>query len=89
MFWLLVWLPIVWYAIIPPILFYGNEGSLIQYGPDQWIHLGHVATEPEQPAAYTNQHQYHLYYTPVRIFGYKYWQYSANDSKNSSKKDNR
>lgn len=30
-----------------------NNGHYIplQFGPDQWIHLGHVAAQPKQPAA--------------------------------------
>lgn len=42
--------PVVWLSIIAsPILLYGDKSTLIQYWPDQRIHLWHVATEPEHP----------------------------------------
>ena len=37
-----------------PILLHSDESSLIQDRSDQWIHLGHVASKPEQPTTNSN-----------------------------------
>ena len=37
-----------------PILLHSDKSSLIQDRSDQWVHLGHVASKPEQPTTNSN-----------------------------------
>ena len=43
-----------------PLSLHGEERLGLEDGADQGIHLAHVATQPEQPAARARQHQDHL-----------------------------
>lgn len=72
-----------------PILLYSNKSTLIQHRSNQRVHLWHVASEPKQPAADTNQHQNNLKHAFVWTFWYEPRQNSANNSKDSSENNKR
>ena len=43
-----------------PLPLHGEERFGLEDGADQGVHLAHVATQPEQPAARARQHQDNL-----------------------------
>ena len=43
-----------------PMHFHGIERLRLQDGANERVHLGHVAAEPEQPAAGPSDHKHHL-----------------------------
>ena len=43
-----------------PLSLHGEERLGFEDWTDQGVHLAHVATQPEQPAARARQHQDHL-----------------------------
>ena len=45
---------------VAPVVVHGGHGVSVQDGPDQGVHLGHVAAQPEQPAAGARQDQTNL-----------------------------
>ena len=44
----------------PPVGLHGEPGLGVQLRPQQGVHLGHVAAQPEQPAAGSRQTQTYL-----------------------------
>ena len=51
---------------IPPVMLHDGEIVLVNDGSDEGVHLGHVAAEPEEPAAGSCQGKVHLNHPFVR-----------------------
>lgn len=72
---------------ITPFACHNQDRVLVQFGANQWVHLGHVAAEPEQPASGRGQYQNALDNSSVGAFGSNDWQSDANHAKNRGKND--
>jgi hypothetical protein len=63
----------LWSTQPPPLLcpvpldLHGIESFRLQDWSDKRIHLGHVAAQPEQPAAGPRDHQDHLHKKSLKI----------------------
>lgn len=71
----------IWERVAPLTCHY-QDGVLMQFGSDKWIHLSHVAAEPEQPAGGRSQYQDALHDSSVGSLRGNDWQNDANHAEN-------
>lgn len=74
---------------IAPFTGHDQDGVLMQFGADKWIHLGHVAAEPEQPAGGRGQDQDALHDSSVRSLRGDDGQNDANHAENRREDNDR
>lgn len=72
---------------IAPFTCHDQDSVLVKFRSDKWIHLGHVAAEPEQPAGGRGQYQDALHDSSVGALRGDDWQNDANHAENRREDD--
>lgn len=73
---------------IAPFTCHNQDSVLMKFGSDKWIHLGHVAAEPEQPAGGRGQYKDALHDSSVGSLRSDDWQNDANHAENRRENNN-
>lgn len=74
---------------IAPFTGHNQDGVLMKFRSDKWIHLGHVAAEPEQPAGGRGQYQDALHDSSVGSLRSDDGQNDANHAENRREDNDR
>lgn len=74
---------------VAPFACHDQDGVLMQFGTDEWVHLGHVTAEPEQPAGGRRQDQDALHNSSVGSLRSDDWQNDANHAENRREDNDR